>query len=162
MPSLPTLPLAALADRSGVDIDTIKTYERLGLLSRARRANGLALYPAEEADRIVLVNSAFALGFSVPAVRQLLGGKRNGRLGCQDIYVIAERHLSEIRRRRADLDRIEQQLAPLVETCLRTGPLDTCTIIAALSHPGGGMMTSVHCSEDRDGTAGGRRSRSQQ
>jgi MerR family mercuric resistance operon transcriptional regulator len=134
MPSLPTLPIAALADRSGIDVETIKTYQRMGLLSRPRRANGLLLYPPEEVERIALVNSAIGFGFSVPAVRQLLGVGRKGRLGCDDVYVIAERHLAEIRRRRADLERIERLLAPLVETCPRTGPRGRCNIIAALSH----------------------------
>ena len=135
MPSLPTLPIAALADRSGVDVETIKTYERLGLLSRPRRANGLLLYPPEEVDRITLVNSALLLGFAAPAVRQLLDVGRRGRGGCEEIFVIAERHLAEVRRRRADLERIERLLAPLVETCPRSGSVDSCNIIAALSHP---------------------------
>jgi MerR family transcriptional regulator, mercuric resistance operon regulatory protein len=135
MPSLPTLPIAALADRSGVDVETIKSYERLGLLSRPRRANGLLLYPPEEVDRITLINSALLLGFSAPAVRKLLGVGRRGRGGCEEIFVIAQRHLAEVRRRRADLERIERLLAPLVDTCPRSGPVDGCTIIAALSHP---------------------------
>lgn len=133
MASLPTLPIAALADRAGIDVETIRTYERLGLLSKPRQANGLRLYPPEEVERVTLANSALELGFSVSAVRQLLGVGRKGRFGCDDIYVIAERHLADVRRRRAELERIERLLAPLVETCSRSGPLGGCNIIAALS-----------------------------
>ena len=135
MASLPTIPIAALADKSGVPVDTIKSYQRLGLLSRPRRIGALPLYPPEEAGRITLIHSALQLGFSVPALRQLLGVGRKGRGGCADVYVIAERHLNDVRRRRAELERIERLLAPLVETCPRCGPVDDCNIIAALSHP---------------------------
>lgn len=134
MPSLPTLPVAALADKSGVDVESISKYERLGLLSRPRRINGLPLYPPEDVERITFIKSALLLGFSVPNVRQMLGVGRRGRGGCQDIFAIAERHLAEVRRRRAELERIERQLAPLVETCPRSGPVDGCNIISALSH----------------------------
>jgi DNA-binding transcriptional MerR regulator len=134
MSSLATIPVSALADKSGVPVETIKTYERLGLLSRPRRVSGLPLYPPEEADRIALVHSALQLGFSVPTVRQLLGIGRRGRGGCVDVYRLAERHLEEVRRRRTELERIERLLAPLVETCPRCGPVDGCNIIAALSH----------------------------
>src|SRR5829696_1510765 len=135
MASLPTLSIAALADRSGVDVETLKTYERLGLLSRPRRTDGgLRLYPPEEVERVILADSALGLGFSLAAVRQLLGAGRRGRLGCDDVYVIAERHLAEVRRLRADLERIERLLQPLVETCPREGLAGRCNIIGALSH----------------------------
>lgn len=134
MASLPTLPVTALADKSGVPVETIKTYQRLGLLSRPRRVSGLPLYPPEEVDRIALVHSALKLGFSVSTVRQLLGIGRRGRGGCADVFRIVERHLEDVRRRRAELERIERLLAPLVETCPRSGPVDGCNIIAALSH----------------------------
>jgi MerR family transcriptional regulator, mercuric resistance operon regulatory protein len=136
MASLPTIPFAALAEKSGIPAKIIKSYEQMGLLSRPRRVSGLPLYPPEEVDRITLVNSALQLGFSTATVRRLLGVGRRGRGGCADVYVIAERHLNEVRRRRADLERIERLLAPLVEACPRRGPVDACNIIATLSHPG--------------------------
>jgi len=64
----------------------------------------------------------------------ILGIGRRGRGGCADVYRIAARHLDDVRRRRAELERIERVLAPLVETCPRSGPVGDCTIIAALSH----------------------------
>jgi MerR family mercuric resistance operon transcriptional regulator len=119
MPSLPTLPIVPLAERSGVDIDTIKAYAQLGMLSRPRRADGLLLYPPEEVDRVILAHSALDLGFAIEAVRRRLGFGRKRPTGCAEVYLIAERHLAEIRRRRAELERIERLLTPLVETCPR-------------------------------------------
>lgn len=136
MPALATLSLAVLADKSGVDADTIRSYNRLGLISRPRRTpNGLQLYPADEAERVTFIRRALELGFPVPSIREMLGIGRRKSLSCGDIYAIAERQLSDIRRRLADLKGMEAALAPLVDSCPRGGGLGNCTIVNALSRP---------------------------
>lgn len=136
MPALATLPIAALAERSGVDIATLTTYGQLGLLSKPRRlADGLILYPADEGTRITFIKRSLELGFSPAAVREMLGIRRGKPLRCADIYAIAERRLAEIRQRLVDLRRMELELAPLVESCPRQGALANCSIVNALSHP---------------------------
>lgn len=136
MPALATLSLAVLADKSGVDKDTLMSYGRLGLLSRPRRTpNGLQLYPADEAERVTFIRRSLELGFSVPSIRDMLGIGRRKALPCSEIYAIAERQLSDIRRRVADLKSMEAALAPLVESCPRGGGLGNCTIVNALSQP---------------------------
>ena len=136
MPALATLPIAALAEKSGVDTEAIKSYERLGLLSKPRRlANGLILYPGDEDTRVTFIRRSFELGFSLDAIREMLGLGRSRSMNCSDIYNIAERRLADIRQRVADLQRMEEVLAPLVETCPRRGGLAHCSIMNALSHP---------------------------
>jgi MerR family transcriptional regulator, mercuric resistance operon regulatory protein len=136
MPALATLPFAALAEKSGVDVDTLKDYERLGLLSKPRRpANGLILYPADEDRRVTFIKRAFALGFPAEAIRDMVSLGRGKKKSCQQIYAIAERQLADIRRRLDDLARIERTLAPLVESCPRRGNVLNCSIVNALSHP---------------------------
>jgi len=136
MPALATLSLAALADKSGVDADTIRSYDRLGLLSRHRRTSGgLKLYPADEVERVIFIRRSLELGFPVPSVREMLGIGRKKSLSCGDIYAIAERQLDDIRRRLADLKGMEAALAPLVKSCPRAGDLSKCPIIGALSRP---------------------------
>ncbi len=136
MPALATLSLAVLADKSGVDTDTIRSYDRLGLISRPRRApNGMQLYPADEAERVTFIRRSLELGFPVLSIREMLGIGRKKSLSCSDIYAIAERQLSDIRRRVADLKCMEAALAPLVEACPRGGGLGNCTIVNALSQP---------------------------
>lgn len=136
MPALATLSLAALADKSGVDTGTLRSYDRLGLISRPRRtSSGLKLYPADEAERVIFARRSLELGFSVPAIREMLGLGRRKSLSCGDVYAIAERQLSDIRRRVADLKGMEAALAPLVDSCPRAGGLGNCTIINTLSRP---------------------------
>lgn len=135
MPALATLSFASLADKSGVDADTLRSYDHLRLVSRPRRTNnGLKLYPADEAERVTFIRRALDLGFSVQSVREMLDISRRKSFSCNDIYAIAERQLSDIRRRVADLKCMEAALAPLVESCPRDG-LSNCTIISALSRP---------------------------
>jgi MerR family mercuric resistance operon transcriptional regulator len=135
MPALATLPFAALAEKSGVDIDTLQNYERLGLLSKPHRpANGLILYPADEDRRVTFITRSFELGFSAEAIREMVSLGR-GKNSCREIYAIAERQLADIRRRLDDLARIERTLAPLVDSCPRRGNIVDCSIVNALSHP---------------------------
>lgn len=144
MPALATLPITALAELSGTDIATLKAYERLGLLSKPRRpANGLILYPADEGTRVTFIKRSFELGFSPEAVREMLGIGRGKALSCGDIFAIADRRLADIRQRLADLRRMEQALAPLVESCPRRGGLANCSIVNTLSHPSNGSVSAM-------------------
>ena len=80
MPALATLPFASLAEKSGVDVDTLKNYERLGLLSKPRRpASGLILYPADEDRRVTFIKRSFELGFSADAIREMVSLGAQGR-----------------------------------------------------------------------------------
>lgn len=138
MPALATLTLAALAAKAGVDIDTIKSYDRLGLVSKTRRTvEGLQLYPGDEVERIVFIKRSIELGFSTAAIREMLGIGRRKAMTCGDIYAIADRQISDIRRRMADLKRMEAALEPLLESCPRRGSLANCPIIGSLSRPVG-------------------------
>lgn len=145
MPALATLPFASLAEKSGVDLDTLKNYERLGLLSKPRRpANGLILYPADEDRRVTFIKRSFELGFSAEAIREMVGLGRGKRKSCKDIYAIAERQLADIRRRLDDLARIERTLAPLVDSCPRRSNVINCSIVNALSHPSTRSQVASH------------------
>jgi MerR family mercuric resistance operon transcriptional regulator len=135
MTSLATLSMAALAERSGVDADTIKKYQRLGLVSWPRRTgHGLMLYSPDEVAHVIFVKQALALDFPVLTIRDMLGRARGKLSTCGDIHAIAEQHLADLRREIARLKRIEASLAPLVETCSRQGPRERCPVFATLSH----------------------------
>lgn len=136
MPSLATLSLEALAEQSGVSSETIRDFERLGLLSRPRRTNlGLVLYPPEEVHRVAFVRRALDLGFASSAIRDMLGRRHKSPPTCRDIHALAERRLAEVRQRMAELALIERTLAPWIENCPGRGPVDACALITALSHP---------------------------
>jgi MerR family mercuric resistance operon transcriptional regulator len=135
MTSLATLSMAALAERSGVDADTIEKYQRLGLVSLPRRTcQGLMLYSPDEVAHVTFVKKALALDFPIATIRDMLGGVRRKPSTCSDIYATAELRLADVRREIARLTQIEASLAPLVETCSRQGPRERCPIFTALSH----------------------------
>lgn len=136
MSALATITVEALAERAGVDVATILYCERLGLIDKPRRTvGGLKLYRTEDAARLTFVRRTKELGFSTEAIRELLGMNRKGPHTCRDVHEVAERQLLDIRRRLADLARLENVLAPLVSACPQTGSITQCPIVNALSHP---------------------------
>ena len=134
MPALATITAGVLAEKSNTDIDVIRSYQRLGLLPRPSRVGGgLLLYRREDIDRVLFVRRALSLGFSHDVVRELLAlaGKRSKK--CGDVYAIAQRHLEDIRSRIADLMRMEQALAPLLDDCQPETSVTDCPILRALA-----------------------------
>jgi DNA-binding transcriptional MerR regulator len=109
----------------------------MGLLPqplRRRGRSGDAAHHQEHLERLTFIGRAVELGFSLEAVGELLG--LTGRLRtCGDVYIVAERQLSDVRRRIADLSRIEAALAPLVAACPRMGATQDCPVVVALSRP---------------------------
>jgi DNA-binding transcriptional MerR regulator len=136
MSALATIALGALAEQAGVDVATIRAYERLGLIHKPRRAvGGLQLYCVDDVARVSFIRRTQELGFSMPAIRELLGMTDKASSTCGDVHEVAQRHLLDIRRRRDDLARLEAMLAPLVSACPRKGSVDHCPILSALSRP---------------------------
>jgi MerR family transcriptional regulator, mercuric resistance operon regulatory protein len=128
MPALAPATIAGLAQRAGVDVETIRSYERMGLLPKPRRRLGRSgdpAYHSEHLERLTFIRRATALGFSIAAT----GGLRT----CGDVYQVAERQLAELRRRIADLERMEAALAPLIASCPRAGAAHDCPLIITLS-----------------------------
>jgi MerR family transcriptional regulator, mercuric resistance operon regulatory protein len=136
MSALATITVGALAQQAGVDIATIRHCERLGLIDKPRRtAKGLQLYRTSDVTRVTFVRRTKELGFSTEAIRELLGLTAKGPHTCRNVHQVAERHLLDIRRRLADLVRLESVLAPLVSACPQAGSAIHCPIVNALSHP---------------------------
>ena len=137
MPAFAPAAIAGLAKSAGVDVETIRSYERMGLLPKPRRQPGRrgdAAYHREHLERLTFIRRATEFGFSLKAIGELLG-LAGGLRTCGDVYLVAERQLSEIRHRIAELSRIEAALAPLVATCPRSGPARDCPLVIALSRP---------------------------
>lgn len=134
MSSLPNLVIAALAERSGIPVDAIRAYERSGLLSKPRRVDGgLVLYAADDVEKVRFIHRASALGFNTAAIRDMLGIGHKKPVTCRQVYAIAARQLEDVRRRKADLARMEEALATLVEGCPREPGVTRCSIVQTLS-----------------------------
>jgi MerR family transcriptional regulator, copper efflux regulator len=127
---------ADLAQRAGVDFATIQSSVRHGLIAApVWDPRGHALYHPDDAGRLAFVRRTRELAFSWEAVCEL-AVIRDGKTGSQqDVYEFVERHLADIRGRRAEFTDAEATLATLASRCPRQGPLSDCPILNALSRP---------------------------
>lgn len=125
------LTIGRLASAAGVGIDTVRFYERAGLLEKPpRTAAGYRLYVEADAARLRFIRRAKALGFSLEEIRELLrlndGGGRRG-----SVRAIAVQRLAEIEQKLSQLTRMRNTLRQLVEQCHGRGALAGCPIIEA-------------------------------
>lgn len=128
------LSIGAFAAAAGVNIETIRFYQRKGLLPRPRRAYGsIRRYGAPDVARVKFVKSAQRLGFSLDEIAGLLALEDGTR--CADARVAAEHKLEDVRGKLEDLRRIESVLAQLVARCGSARGTVTCPLIAALHAP---------------------------
>ena len=110
-------PIGAAARLSGVNIETIRYYERDGVLPPALRSrSGRRLYDADGVARLRFVRRCRDLGIPLDDVRTLLA-LSDDRRACGDVKAIGERHLGEVRAKITDLRRLEAALVELIEPC---------------------------------------------
>ena len=127
-----TLTIGKLAATAGVGVDTVRFYERAGLLKKpARTPSGYRLYAANDAARLRFVRRAKALGFSLGEVGELLR-LNDGRGTRASVRALTERRLAQIEQRVAELDRMRKTLRGLLHDCRGDGPLAGCPIIEAV------------------------------
>jgi DNA-binding transcriptional MerR regulator len=127
--------IGQLSRRTGVNIETIRYYERIGLLPKARRAhNGRRLYADPDVRRLAFVRHARELGFDMPAIRTLLTLQQETDTSCEEIAHIARDQLAAIHDRIKRLGVLRTELARIVKTCAG-GRIAECRIIEALSQP---------------------------
>ena len=125
------LPIGAFAAAAGVNVETIRFYQRKGLLPRPRRAHGsIRRYGPADVARVKFVKSAQRLGFSLEEIAGLLALADGTR--CAEARAAAEQKLEDVRRKLDDMRRIETVLAQLVKRCAAGRGTMTCPLIAAL------------------------------
>jgi MerR family transcriptional regulator, mercuric resistance operon regulatory protein len=129
------LSIGRLAARTGTAPDTIRYYERLGLMPRAPRNAGRHRYfGATHVQRLLFIRRARALGFSLDAIRSLLSLSAPGRRSCASVRNLAQGHLNDVRARLTELQRLEAALASTVASCSGdTAP--TCAVLSMLEAP---------------------------
>ena len=108
-----------LARLAGVSADTLRHYERRGVLARPRRAqNGYREYPAEALERVKLVRSALAVGFTLDELAGILSLRDAGGAPCHDVRALAAGKLSDIESRLSDLTSLRDELHPVADAIL--------------------------------------------
>lgn len=128
--------IGLLSKLTGANIETIRYYERVGLVSAPQRSpGGYRLYGPEQLKRLNFIRRARTLGFSLGEVRTLLRLADERRRPCGELRVVAEAHLRDVRSRMADLRRIERALAMTVARCAE-GRRGACPLIEMLHRNG--------------------------
>lgn len=129
-----SLTIGELAALAGVNVETVRFYQREGLVAEPPRpAGGIRRYGEADASRLRFIRSAQRLGFALADVAELL--RLEDGAGCSAARALAEAKLSEVRSRLADLRRIESTLEELVERCSTAKGKVRCPLIAALAEP---------------------------
>jgi MerR family transcriptional regulator, copper efflux regulator len=123
--------IGSLAKRAGVGIDTVRYYERAGLLTPSRRlASGYRRYTELELARLRFIRRAQALGFTLNEVRELL--TLSARRDIARVKRSAQAKLVDVEKRIAALEKVREGLATLVAACPGHGRAADCPILQAL------------------------------
>ena len=128
----PTISIGELSRRTGCNIETIRYYERIGLLPKPQRRGRYRSYAAEDIARLGFARRARELGFTLDQVRALLGFAQGGGASCEAARDLAAVHLKDIRARLADLRRMERVLVDAVRAC-DADEISGCPLIESLS-----------------------------
>lgn len=125
------LTIGRLAARSGTSAETIRYYERLGLLPEPERLpSGYRVYREEDVRRLAFIQRAKALGFTLAEIGELLALSADETVDCGVIRAQARAKIAEIDRRIADLVRMREGLEELAHYCPGAGrPLAECSIL---------------------------------
>lgn len=127
------LAIGELARRTSTKVETIRYYERIGLLSApARTAGNYRAYSADDLGRLSFIRRSRDLGFSLDQVRTLLDLSDQRGRSCEAVDVLAREHRDEIDRKIADLRALRRELDSMIDQC-RHGTVADCHIIEALS-----------------------------
>jgi MerR family copper efflux transcriptional regulator len=125
------------ARRAGCGVETIRFYERRGLIAQPPRpaASGFRRYPEETVTRIRFIRQAQELGFSLREIGELLAISADPAADAADVRERATVKLRQVDDKISQLLRIRRALETLIAACPGQGGLGRCTIMAALRHP---------------------------
>lgn len=129
--NLENLTIGVFAKAAGVNVETIRFYQRKGLLSEPCKPYGrIRHYGQADVTRLKFVKSAQRLGFSLDEVAELL--RLEDGTHCEEASSLAEHKLKDVREKLADLERMEAVLSKLVGACHATKGKVSCPLIMAL------------------------------
>ncbi|MCB8882917.1 helix-turn-helix domain-containing protein [Acidisoma cellulosilytica] len=125
--------IGELAKRTLTKVETIRYYERIGLLPEPARTEGnYRSYDRAQLGRLSFIRRARDLGFSIDQVRELLDLADQRDRSCEAVDVIARQHLAEVERKIADLTALRVELSDVLGGCQR-GTVADCRIIETLA-----------------------------
>lgn len=129
--------IGKLADEAGVNVETVRYYQRRGLLTCPTASGGFRKYSDQDVARLRSIRRAKSLGFTLEEIRDLLSlaeGKREAR---KEVKALAVERAAAVRAKIDDLLRVEETLKNLIAKCSGRGPVAGCPIVEALNGEAG-------------------------
>jgi len=128
-----TLTIGQIARRAGVGVETVRFYEREGLLEEPdRRESGYRQYTEEVIFRLRFIRRAKELGFTLKEIRELMAFRRDPSATRADVRQQAKAKIADIEAKIRDLQRMKEALVKLTASCRGHGPASGCPILEAL------------------------------
>lgn len=125
-----TLSIGQVARQGGVGIETVRFYERQGLLEKPpRKESGYRQYPPEAVSRLHFIKKAKEVGFSLKEIKELLLLRLDETATCQDVRSRAEAKILDIEQKLQALTRMKQALTDLTKACSGRGSVSECPIL---------------------------------
>lgn len=137
--------IGELARRGGVDVQTVRYYEREGLLNApARTAAGYRAFGPQHLEQLHFVRHCRSLDMSLADIRRLLALSTDSGLSCDDVNVLVDAHLERVHAKRMALEALEGQLTALRRQCSSGRRVADCGILEELVHAAHGESCACH------------------
>ena len=128
------LTIGRVAQLASVGVETIRFYEREGLIAVPPRATfGYRHYPQDTIARLRFIKRAKELGFSLKEIKELLSLRVSPKVTCEEVRARAEAKITNIEDKIRQLQRMRRALVRLAETCQGSGPVSECPILESLA-----------------------------
>lgn len=131
------LTIGRLASEAGINLETVRYYERQGLMPKPpRSSSGYRLFPIDAAQRLRFIKRAQDIGFSLKEIRELLALRVSPRTSSAEIRKRAEAKITDIEGKIKTLESMRKSLRKLTNACAGCGPISECPIIESLDREG--------------------------
>ena len=129
----PTMTIGQAARHAGVGVETIRYYQRRGLIGKpSKRGGGIRQYDDETVDRICFIRKAKELGFTLKEIKELLELKLDPATTCKDVKHKAEAKIEDIESKVRSLNQMKRALVKLTKACNGQGKTNQCPILESL------------------------------
>ena len=126
------LAIGEVSRRTGVNIETVRYYEKIGLMPKPNRSEGgNRLYNDVQLQRLYFIKRCRVIGFSQLEIRALLSMVDHDNVTCAEVHRVTTAHVADIRQRIKDLRKLEKVLTQMANECSR-GDVPECPIIETL------------------------------
>ena len=137
--------IGELAGQAGVDVQTIRYYEREGLLEApSRTPSGYRTYGPQHLERLNFVRHCRSLDMPLAEIKRLIDLSSDQRVSCEQVDALVRAHLERVRTKRAALQTLEAQLTTLSAQCASGHRVADCGILEELIHAAHGEACACH------------------